>query len=30
MEIRERDGHGSVPRDARWRGVRRRKNETTV
>ena len=26
MEIRERDGPGSVPRDARCRGGRRRKN----
>ena len=30
MEVRERDGPGSVPRDARWRGGRRRKDETTV
>ena len=26
MEIRERDGPGSVPRDARWRGGRPRKD----
>ena len=26
MEIRERDDPGSVPRDARWRGGRRRKD----
>jgi hypothetical protein len=26
MEIRERDGPGSVPRDARWRSGRRRKD----
>jgi hypothetical protein len=30
MEIRERDGPGSVPRDARWRGGRRKKKNGTV